>query len=238
MHFAMSENALMVLPGFSVSALSPEGGLAAYIRRVNAAPMLTAAEEKQYADSYRQSGDVESARALALSHLRLVVALARKYSGYGLDQGDIIQEGNIGLLNAIKRFDPSMGARLATFATYWIRAEIHDFIMRNWRIVKIATTKAQRKLFFHIGRLLRLDAGGKLEKDSDIAKDLEVAPGDVRDMRERIRNTNLLQADDGGALDTADTSENPERKQLIPLARYCAERTRQTKRGRRRGLWR
>ncbi|MGI9337988.1 MAG: RNA polymerase factor sigma-32 [Gammaproteobacteria bacterium] len=204
--------AAVALPSFSLSALSPDGGMAAYLRRVNAAPVLTAAEEKQYAETYRQNGDISAARALAVSHLRLVVALARKYSGYGLDRGDIIQEGNIGLLNAIKRFDPSMGARLATFATYWIRAEIHDFIMRNWRIVKIATTKAQRKLFFHMGRLLRKDAAGKMEKEADIARDLEVGADDVRQMRERIHNTNLLQAEDGGALDTADNAESTEQK--------------------------
>lgn len=218
MFFVMGEYALTTpaasLPSFSLPALSPDGGLSAYLRRVNAAPVLTAAEEQQYAEAYRQNGDVSAARALAVSHLRLVVALARKYSGYGLDLGDIIQEGNIGLLNAIKRFDPSMGARLATFATYWIRAEIHDFIMRNWRIVKIATTKAQRKLFFHMGRLLRRDDTGRMEKEDDIARDLEVNANDVREMRRRIRDTNLLQAEDGGMVETADHAESAE-QQLI-----------------------
>ena len=178
MHFAMSENALMVLPGFSVSALSPEGGLAAYIRRVNAAPMLTAAEEKQYADSYRQSGDVESARALALSHLRLVVALARKYSGYGLDQGDIIQEGNIGLLNAIKRFDPSMGARLATFATFGFAPRFTQ---------KSPRPKHNASCFFILGGCCGTPKIWKLHPAMCAIC--------------AIRNTNLLH--DGGALDTA-----------------------------------
>lgn len=217
MFCAMEVNALTTpaassLSPFSLPALSTDGGLSAYLRRVNAAPVLTAAEERQYAEAYRQNGDVGAARALALSHLRLVVALARKYSGYGLDQGDIIQEGNIGLLNAIKRFDPSMGARLATFATYWIRAEIHDFIMRNWRIVKIATTKAQRKLFFHMGRLLRRDATGRMEKDADIARDLDVGATDVREMRERIRTTNLVHDEDGGMIETADNAETAEQR--------------------------
>ena len=199
----------------TLPALSADGGLGAYIRRVNAAPMLGESEERAHALAYRENGDLAAARALAVSHLRLVVALSRKYSGYGLDQGDIIQEGNIGLLKAIKKFDPKMGARLATFAVYWIRAEIHEFIMRNWRIVKIATTKAQRKLFFHMGRLLRKDAHGKLETEAAIAKDLDVGEDDVRDMRARIHGTALVQAEDGGALDTADTREDADPEQQL-----------------------
>ncbi len=200
-----------------MSLPSLDGGLAAYIRRVNAAPMLTEEEERRLALSYRSSGDVSAARELAVSHLRLVVALARKYSGYGLDQGDLIQEGNIGLLKAVQRFNPDMGARLATFAAYWIRAQMHEFIMANWRIVKIATTKAQRKLFFHLGRVLKKGAlgGGDAESDEDIARDLSVAPDDVREMRARAHNTILARDENGDMIEpVADASSDPER-QLI-----------------------
>ncbi len=125
----------------------PIGSLDAYIHRVNQVSLLTLEEERQYAESFHANGDLEAARCLVLAHLRYVVRIARGYLGYGLPLNDLIQEGNVGLMKAVKRFDPTMGVRLVSFAVHWIKAEIHEFILRNWRIVKIATTKAQRKLF-------------------------------------------------------------------------------------------
>ena len=130
--------------------LSSEGGLAAYVRAVNAAPVLSADEERSLGRRFRNEGDLEAARQLVLSNLRYVVRVARGYSGYGLPQADLIQEGNIGLMKAVKHYDPDHGVRLLSFAVHWIRAEIFDFVLRNWRIVKVATTKAQRKLFFNL----------------------------------------------------------------------------------------
>nr|HNH98982.1 RNA polymerase factor sigma-32 [Rhodocyclaceae bacterium] len=126
------------------------GSLDAYISAANRFPLLTEAEEKDFAHRFREDGDVEAARALVLSHLRLVIAVARGYLGYGLPHADLIQEGNVGLMKAVKRFDPDRGVRLVSFAIHWIKAEIHEYILRNWRLVKIATTKAQRKLFFNL----------------------------------------------------------------------------------------
>src|SRR4029077_2980621 len=128
----------------------PVGSLESYIQAVSRFPILSLEEERDLARKFRSENDVEAARQLVLSHLRLVVAIARGFLGYGLPQGDLIQEGNIGLMKAVKRFDPERGVRLVSFAVHWIRAEIHEFILRNWRIVKIATTKAQRKLFFNL----------------------------------------------------------------------------------------
>src|SRR5574340_1842067 len=129
---------------------SAVGSIDQYIQTVHRLPMLTEAEEVDLAHRFREEDDVEAARKLVLSHLRLVVAVARGYFGYGLPHADLIQEGNIGLMKAVKRFDPERGVRLVSFALHWIKAEIHEFILRNWRIVKIATTKAQRKLFFNL----------------------------------------------------------------------------------------
>src|SRR6266481_4091455 len=128
----------------------PVGSLETYIQAVNRFPILSLEEERDLARKFRAENDVEAARQLVLSHLRLVVAIARGYMGYGLPQGDLIQEGNIGLMKAVKRFDPERGVRLVSFAVHWIRAEIHEFVLRNWRMVKVATTKAQRKLFFNL----------------------------------------------------------------------------------------
>ncbi|MGH8595573.1 MAG: RNA polymerase factor sigma-32, partial [Gammaproteobacteria bacterium] len=128
----------------------PTGSLATYINSVNRIPMLSAAEEQELALRYRHDDDLDAARRLVMSHLRFVVRVARGYNGYGLAQADLIQEGNIGLMKAVKRFDPAVGVRLVSFAVHWIRAEMHEFILRNWRIVKVATTKAQRKLFFNL----------------------------------------------------------------------------------------
>ena len=128
----------------------PLGNLDAYISAVNRIPLLTPQEERDFATRLRDAGDVESARKLVLSHLRLVVSVARQYLGYGLPHGDLIQEGNVGLMKAVKRFDPEQGVRLVSYALHWIKAEIHEYILKNWRMVKVATTKAQRKLFFNL----------------------------------------------------------------------------------------
>ncbi len=162
------------------------GSLEAYIQSVGLIPVLSAEEERRLALRYREQNDLDAARQLVLSNLRFVVHIARGYSGYGLSQSDLIQEGNIGLMKAVKRFDPDMNVRLVSYAVHWIRAEIHEFILRNWRIVKVATTKAQRKLFFNLrSAKKRLGWFGREEVD-DVARDLGVRPEDVLEMEARI----------------------------------------------------
>jgi RNA polymerase sigma-32 factor len=164
----------------------PVGSLESYIQAVNRFPMLTPEQELQLARRFRTEDDVEAARQLVLSHLRLVVAIARGYMGYGLPHGDLIQEGNIGLMKAVKRFDPERGVRLVSFAVHWIRAEIHEFVLRNWRMVKVATTKAQRKLFFNLRSMKpTLDPLTQSEIGS-MAKQLRVKPADVAEMEMRL----------------------------------------------------
>jgi RNA polymerase sigma-32 factor len=162
------------------------GSIQAYISTVNRLPMLTAEQETNLARRLQQDGDIEAARELILSHLRLVVSVARQYLGYGLPHADLIQEGNVGLMKAVKRYDPDRGVRLMTFAVHWIKAEIHEFVVRNWRMVKVATTKAQRKLFFNL-RSMRGD-GETLDTQrvEDIAKKLNVRESDVREMEVRL----------------------------------------------------
>ncbi len=165
---------------------SGAGSLESYIQTVNRLPLLTLEEEKDYARRYLEHEDLEAARRLVLSHLRVVVAIARGYLGYGLPQADLIQEGNIGLMKAVKRFDPERGVRLVSFAMHWIRAEIHEFILRNWRIVKIATTKAQRKLFFNL-RSLRQGLGTLGDEEvTAMAKQLGVKKQEVIEMETRL----------------------------------------------------
>ncbi len=157
-----------------------------YIQAVGRIPTLSAEEEKALAERYREAGDVEPARWLVLAHLRFVVHIARGYSGYGLPLADLIQEGNIGLMKAVKRFDPEVGVRLVSFAVHWIRAEIHEFILRNWRIVKVATTKSQRKLFFNLrGSKKRLGWLNRSEVEA-VANDLGVKPETVVEMESRL----------------------------------------------------
>ncbi|WP_373183937.1 RNA polymerase sigma factor RpoH, partial [Halomonas campaniensis] len=169
-----------------VGHLSPGHDLNGYLQAVNGIPMLTADEERELAFRLHDEGDLEAARRLVLSHLRFVVHIARSYSGYGLPQADLIQEGNVGLMKAVKRFDPNQGVRLVSFAVHWIKAEIHEFVLRNWRIVKIATTKAQRKLFFNLrGAKKRLAWLNNDEVDA-IARDLDVKPEVVREMEGRL----------------------------------------------------
>jgi RNA polymerase sigma-32 factor len=164
----------------------PIGSIEAYIGRVNQIPMLSAEEELRLATNLQENHDLAAAKQLVLPHLRYVVRLAKNYSGYGLPLNDLIQEGNIGLMKAVKRFNPKLGVRLVTFAAHWIRAEIHEFILRNWRIVKVATTKAQRKLFFNL-RSMKKHLGWFTEEEiNDVAKDLKVKPETVREMEMRL----------------------------------------------------
>jgi len=167
-------------------ALAPIGSIDSYNSLVNSVPMLTQEEEHDLATRLQQDGDLEAAQRLVLSHLRFVARVARGYSGYGLPVADLVQEGNIGLMKAVKRFDPEKGVRLVSFAVHWIRAEIHEYVIRNWRIVKIATTKAQRKLFFNLrGSKKRLGWFNKEEVEA-VANDLGVSPENVMDMERRL----------------------------------------------------
>jgi RNA polymerase sigma-32 factor len=164
----------------------PTGDLAAYRQAVNSVPMLSAAQERELAERYRATQDLDAAWELVTSHLRFVVRIARGYSGYGLPEADLIQEGNIGLMKAVKRFDPNVGVRLVSFAVHWVRAEIHEYILRNWRIVKVATTKAQRKLFFNLrGAKKRLGWLSRQEVNA-VADDLGVSPESVLEMEKRL----------------------------------------------------
>ena len=164
----------------------PVGSLESYIQAVNRFPILSPEQELSLARKFRDESDVDAARELVLSHLRVVVAIARGYMGYGLPHGDLIQEGNIGLMKAVKRFDPERGVRLVSFAVHWIRAEMHEFVLRNWRMVKIATTKAQRKLFFNLRSMKpTLDPLTRSEIGS-VARQLKVKPEEVAEMEMRL----------------------------------------------------
>ena len=175
--------------GLTSYNLCPNRDLNAYIAAVYQMPMLSKKEEKQLAEELFQKGDLESAQKLVLAHLRVVVSVSRQYLSYGLSQADIIQEGNVGLMKAVRRFDPGNGARLFSFAIHWIKAEIHEFILRNWKIVKVATTKAQRKLFFNLRSLKRqFNCSDSLTEDEveKIAETLKVKNHDVEEMNMRL----------------------------------------------------
>ncbi len=181
-------------------------GLESYLQDIAKIPMLTPEEERTLAKRYRESGDLESAQRLVLSHLRFVVKVARGYLGYGLPEVDLIQEGSIGLMKAIKRFDPAVGVRLVSFAVHWIRAEIHEYILRNWKIVKVATTKAQRKLFFNLrSSQKKLAWLNKSEVDS-IAQELDVKPQDVIEMENRLNSRDVSFDAPVGESDTSDVA--------------------------------
>lgn len=224
----MTATATLNLPALPVI----HDSVAAYISAVNALPLLSEADERALAARLHEDGDTDAARQLVLANLRLVVAVSRNYSGYGLNQGDLIQEGNIGLLKAVRKFDPARGVRLATFAMYWIKAEMHEFIIRNWRIVKIATTKAQRKLFFNKNRLMRR-SDGNAESNEHIAQSLNVKPEEVEEMRGRLHNTETVAlsgddddspgaevflADDSPAADAEEALEARDRLQALQEA--------------------
>ena len=170
---------------------SPLGSLEAYIGAVHQIPVLTVEEEQALARRFRDGEDLDAARELVHSHLRFVVHVARGYSGYGLQLGDLIQEGNIGLMKAVKRFDPEMGVRLVSFAVHWIRAEMHEFILKNWRIVKVATTKAQRKLFFNLRKAKTRLGWMNAAEVSAVAKDLNVSEREVLEMESRLSGRDI-----------------------------------------------
>ncbi len=167
------------------------GSLDAYISAVHRIPMLTVEDEQALARDYLDGGNLESARKMVMSHLRFVVHVARGYSGYGLQIGDLIQEGNIGLMKAVKRFDPDHGVRLVSFAVHWIRAEMHEFILRNWRIVKVATTKAQRKLFFNLRKSKKRLGWMNAEEVDTVARELGVPAATVREMESRLSGRDI-----------------------------------------------
>ncbi len=169
----------------------PLGSLDAYLERVSRVPVLSREDEQALARRFRENGDVDAARDLVLSHLRFVVHIARGYSGYGLPMGDIVQEGNVGLMKAVKRFDPEMGVRLVSFAVHWIRAEIHEYVLRNWRLVKVATTKAQRKLFFNLRRMKKNLTWLSPSETQAVATELGVTPAEVTEMERRLSARDL-----------------------------------------------
>ncbi len=186
----MTANALVAR--YSDLALTgPLGSFDAYLDRVTRIQVLSREDEQALAQRLRDHGDVDAARALVLSHLRFVVHIARGYAGYGLPIGDLVQEGNIGLMKAVKRFDPDMGVRLVSFAVYWIRAEIHEYVLRNWRLVKVATTKAQRKLFFNLRRMKKGLGWLSADETAAVAKDLGVTTGEVTEMEQRLAARDL-----------------------------------------------
>jgi len=181
----------LALPNPALLVSGPLGSLEAYVERVSSVPMLDRDEELALARRFHDEGDLDAARDLVLSHLRFVVHIARGYMGYGLPVADLIQEGNIGLMKAVKRFDPGMGVRLVSFAVHWIRAEIHEFVIRNWRLVRVATTKAQRKLFFNLRRMKKNLAWLSDEETRAVAGELGVAPREVREMEQRLSARDL-----------------------------------------------
>src|SRR6056300_1730941 len=174
-----------------VEVLLPGGKIEAYVQAVSQIPILTAEEEKEIADRLYYDNDLDAARSLVMSHLRFVVHIARSYSGYGLPQADLIQEGNVGLMKAVKRFNPEMGVRLVSFAVHWIKAEMHEYILRNWRIVKVATTKAQRKMFFNLRSAKKTLAWLSPEEAQAVADDLGVDVREVNTMEARMSSRDV-----------------------------------------------
>ncbi len=198
-----SASTTALAPANPWAVVPPLGNLDAYITAVNRLPMLTHEEEQRYARQFREHGDIEAAGRLVLSHLRLVVSIARQYLGYGLPHGDLIQEGNVGLMKAVKRFDPDQGVRLVSYAMHWIKAEIHEYILRNWRMVKMATTKAQRKLFFNLRSLKQGFKAEAAEADTyretlseheinAVAQQLNVKREEVIEMEARMAGGDVL----------------------------------------------
>jgi len=205
----MPRNQQLILAG-------PTGSLDAYIQAVSSVPVLSADEEQALALRFRDDQDLDAARQLVLHHLRFVVHVARGYLGYGLPLGDLIQEGNIGLMKAVKRFDPDVGVRLVSFAVHWIRAEMHEFILKNWRIVKVATTKAQRKLFFNLrGSKKRLGWMNRKEVET-VAKELKVSPAEVLEMESRLAGQDIT-------FDTTPETEDEDSRSVAPASYLAAD---------------
>ena len=191
---AKKTNKEEIKPGTSLQEMdiaSPGGNLESYINSIHNIGILSSEEEKKLAEDLYYRNDLDAARKLVLAHLRFVVHIAKTYSGYGLSEADLIQEGNIGLMKAVRRFNPEVGVRLISFAVHWIKAEIHEYVLRNWKIVKIATTKAQRKLFFNL-RSKKKDLGWLTEEEvKSISEDLGVKPSDVKEMEKRLSGLDM-----------------------------------------------
>jgi RNA polymerase sigma-32 factor len=174
-----------------LALIGPIGSFDAYVEAVSRIPVLSREDEVELAERFRRDNDLDAARQLVLSHLRFVVHIARGYHGYGLPIGDLVQEGNVGLMKAVKRFDPAVGVRLVSFAVHWIRAEIHEYVLRNWRLVKVATTKAQRKLFFNLRKYKRSLGWLTAEETQAVARDLGVSTDEVTEMERRLASRDL-----------------------------------------------
>jgi RNA polymerase sigma-32 factor len=183
--------ALVARTPAELALAGPIGSFDAYVDTVSRIPVLSREDETQLATRFHREGDLDAARQLVLSHLRFVLHIARGYSGYGLPMGDLVQEGNVGLMKAVKRFDPGVGVRLVSFAVHWIRAEIHEYVLRNWRLVKIATTKAQRKLFFNLRKYKRHLGWLSAEETAAVARDLGVTERDVTEMERRLSSRDI-----------------------------------------------
>ncbi|HXZ50125.1 MAG TPA: RNA polymerase sigma factor RpoH [Usitatibacter sp.] len=195
------------------ATLPPVSSLEMYVQAVNAVPMLTQERERELGRRLKNDNDLAAARDLVMSHLRLVVSIARNYMGYGLPQADLVQEGNLGLMKAVKRFDPERGVRLASFAIHWIKAEIHEYILRNWRMVKIATTKAQRKLFFNLRSMKPTTAALTPKEIRRVARTLNVKESDVVEMEQRLQ---------GGDVALEPSPEDAHEEIVTPIA-YLAD---------------
>ncbi len=200
-----------------ISAYVPHRSLEDYFRAANVYPILTAEEERALAERLHYHGDLEAAKRLILSHLRFVVNIARTYSGYGLPQADLIQEGNIGLMKAVRRFNPEVGVRLVSFAVHWIKAEIHEYVLRNWRIVKVATTKAQRKLFFNLRKTKQRLGWFNQDEVEMVAKELGVTSKDIREMEFRMSAQDMT-------FDPAPEDEINEGQFIVPML-YLQDKT-------------
>lgn len=187
----MSATLSLPAPGADLMLAGPLGSFEAYAERISRIPVLSREDEHALAIRLSRDNDLEAARLLVMSHLRFVLHIARGYAGYGLPVGDLVQEGNVGLMKAVKRFDPNQGVRLVSFAVHWIRAEIHDYVLRNWRLVKVATTKAQRKLFFNLRRMKKNLSWLTQEETQAMARDLGVTPAEVTEMEQRLSARDL-----------------------------------------------
>jgi RNA polymerase sigma-32 factor len=187
----MNAQTALIAQNVGLPLAGPIGSFDAYLERVSRIPVLDREQEKKLAERFRRDDDLGAARELVLSHLRFVVHIARGYAGYGLPMNDLVQEGNIGLMKAVKRFDPNVGVRLVSFAVHWIRAEIHEYVLRNWRLVKVATTKAQRKLFFNLRKMKKNLSWLNADETRAVATDLGVSPAEVTEMERRLSARDL-----------------------------------------------
>jgi len=188
----MTTATAIALRNNALELAAPVGNLSAYIQGVGSIPVLSREDEQELAHRFRDEEDLSAARDLVMAHLRFVVHIAKGYTGYGLPLNDLIQEGNVGLMKAVKRFDPEFGVRMVSFAVHWIRAEIHEYVLRNWRIVKVATTKAQRKLFFNLRKSKKSLAWLSHDETQAVAKDLGVSPAEVTEMERRLSSRDAV----------------------------------------------